>query len=204
MAGGDRLGGARASVARSSKRRRSPACGTVACHDRKDWKFDPSGEGQVSKVYDLQIVADWPRPSPHHNALVNTSSTAPDPTAAAPAVALSGRDLHRAPLRNLLAAAHCRPLSGEPGAGWHYLVGHNGWMTDQAAEPASTEETPAASPEAQPRRRVGLFAVTAAIVLAADVATKVAVVARLEGERPVRLLGGAAYLVLFRNSGAAF
>lgn len=83
-------------------------------------------------------------------------------------------------------------------------------MTDQAAEPASTEETSAtsqetpASTDARPRRRLGLFAMTAAIVLAADVATKTAVVASLEGERPVRLLGGAAYLVLFRNSGAAF
>ena len=77
-------------------------------------------------------------------------------------------------------------------------------MTDQAAEPASTDETHAASPDAPPRRRVGLFGITAAIVLAADVAAKAAVVARLEGERPVRLLGGAIYLVLFRNSGAAF
>lgn len=99
----------------------------------------------------------------------------------------------------------------EPGAAWHYLVGHNGPVTDQAAEPASTEETQtgsqetqAASTDARPPRRVGLFAMAAAIVLAADVATKIAVVGSLEGERPVRLLGGAVYLVLFRNSGAAF
>jgi signal peptidase II len=84
------------------------------------------------------------------------------------------------------------------------LVGHNGWVTDQAAEPASTDETHTASPDAPPRRRLGLFAITAGLVLAADVATKVAAVALLEDERPVRLLGGAAYLVLFRNSGAAF
>jgi signal peptidase II len=84
------------------------------------------------------------------------------------------------------------------------VVGHNGRVTDQAAEPASTEETPATSAEAQPRRRFGLFAITAAIVLIVDVATKIAMVALLEGERPFRLLGGAVYLVLFRNSGAAF
>jgi signal peptidase II len=77
-------------------------------------------------------------------------------------------------------------------------------MSDQAAEPASTEDTRAESPDDRPPRRLGLFAVTAAVVFAADVATKIAAVALLEGERPVRLLGGAMYLVLFRNSGAAF
>jgi len=41
-------------------------------------------------------------------------------------------------------------------------------------------------------------------VLAADVATKVAVVASLQGEPPVRLLGGAVYLLHTRNTGAAF
>jgi signal peptidase II len=51
---------------------------------------------------------------------------------------------------------------------------------------------------------MGLLAVTAVLALATDLATKVTAVALLEGERPVRLLGGAVYLVLFRNSGAAF
>ena len=76
-------------------------------------------------------------------------------------------------------------------------------MTDQVAEPASTDADP---PDRglRPRRRLGLFAITAGLALAADVATKVTAVALLEGERPVRLLGGAMYLVLFRNSGAAF
>lgn len=44
----------------------------------------------------------------------------------------------------------------------------------------------------------------AAVLLAADVVTKVLAVAHLEGQQPVRLLGGAVYLVLFRNPGAAF
>lgn len=41
-------------------------------------------------------------------------------------------------------------------------------------------------------------------VLVLDVATKVAAVAALQGEPPVRLLGGAVYLVHTRNTGAAF
>jgi signal peptidase II len=44
----------------------------------------------------------------------------------------------------------------------------------------------------------------AALVLAADVVTKVLAVARLEDRDPVELLGGAVYLVLVRNPGAAF
>jgi signal peptidase II len=48
-----------------------------------------------------------------------------------------------------------------------------------------------------------LLAVAAA-VLAADVISKVTVVAALSGHRPVRLLGGALTLVVLRNSGAAF
>ncbi|HEU5474498.1 MAG TPA: signal peptidase II [Actinophytocola sp.] len=56
----------------------------------------------------------------------------------------------------------------------------------------------------QPPRRGFVLAVVAAVVLAADVLTKIAVVASLEGEAPVRLLGGAVYLQLVRNPGAAF
>lgn len=53
-------------------------------------------------------------------------------------------------------------------------------------------------------RKVALLGVLAAVVLALDVVTKVAGVALLEGREPVRLLGGAVYLVLVRNPGAAF
>jgi signal peptidase II len=53
-------------------------------------------------------------------------------------------------------------------------------------------------------RRMGLFAGTAAVVLALDVVTKVLAVALLAGRDPVRLLGGGLYLVLYRNPGAAF
>lgn len=53
-------------------------------------------------------------------------------------------------------------------------------------------------------RRVGLFAVVAAAVLILDIVSKVVVAAKLDDHRPVRLLGGAIYLVETRNSGAAF
>jgi signal peptidase II len=56
----------------------------------------------------------------------------------------------------------------------------------------------------RPRRRVGLLAAVAVAVLATDLITKVLAVANLEGEPPLRLLDGALYLVLYRNSGAAF
>ncbi|WP_232662183.1 signal peptidase II [Pseudonocardia sp. TRM90224] len=66
-------------------------------------------------------------------------------------------------------------------------------MTDDPAPPAA----PTAS-------RVLLLAVIAALVLAADVITKIVAVAQLEGREPVAVLGGAVYLQLIRNPGAAF
>jgi len=54
------------------------------------------------------------------------------------------------------------------------------------------------------RRAVAVLAGTGLVVLAIDLVTKYLAVARLSGHAPVRLLGGAVYLVLTRNSGAAF
>lgn len=54
------------------------------------------------------------------------------------------------------------------------------------------------------RTRVPLLVGIASLVLVADVLTKVLAVAELEGRAPVELLGGAVYLVLVRNPGAAF
>lgn len=54
------------------------------------------------------------------------------------------------------------------------------------------------------RRRTGLLAAAAAVTLVLDVLSKIIVVAFLEGHPPVKLLGGALYLVVFRNPGAAF
>ena len=51
---------------------------------------------------------------------------------------------------------------------------------------------------------LALLAATTVAILAADVVTKQLVVGGLEGRAPIRLLGGAVYLVAIRNSGAAF
>lgn len=66
-----------------------------------------------------------------------------------------------------------------------------------------TEQPPPAEPPLPPRR-AWLFALVAPIVLVADIITKVVAVATLEGEPPVRVLGGLFYLQLVRNPGAAF
>jgi len=52
--------------------------------------------------------------------------------------------------------------------------------------------------------RVRLLGLIAAVVLAADIVTKVVGVAQLEGQEPVPVLGGLVYLQLIRNPGAAF
>lgn len=57
---------------------------------------------------------------------------------------------------------------------------------------------------AQGRRRTSLLAATAIVALALDVLSKVVAVATLEGNPPMKLLGGGLYLVVYRNSGAAF
>jgi signal peptidase II len=75
--------------------------------------------------------------------------------------------------------------------------------TERSSE--STPSTPAApAAETPPRRRLGLLALVAAVVIGLDIATKIAVVANLEGKEPIRLAGGLVYLQLIRNAGAAF
>jgi signal peptidase II len=68
-------------------------------------------------------------------------------------------------------------------------------MSDEGIEPTDEQLPPWRGP---------LLIVVALVVLTADVITKAVVVATLEGERPVKLLGGFAYLQLVRNPGAAF
>jgi signal peptidase II len=78
----------------------------------------------------------------------------------------------------------------------------------EAAEPevsggTDVEQPPPPEPPLLPRRG-WLIAVVAPLVLAADIVTKIIAVATLEGEPPVRVLGGLFYLQLVRNPGAAF
>jgi signal peptidase II len=54
------------------------------------------------------------------------------------------------------------------------------------------------------RRTAGWLAAVAVVVLVLDIVTKALVLAHLTEGRPVRLLGGAVYLSLTRNTGAAF
>lgn len=60
------------------------------------------------------------------------------------------------------------------------------------------------APLSPPRRRAGLLVGLACAVLSLDVATKVLVVAELEGRRTIELLGGQLLLRVGRNRGAAF
>jgi signal peptidase II len=71
------------------------------------------------------------------------------------------------------------------------------------AEESATDhrEVPEVSPG---RRRIGLLAVTATVTLLLDVLSKTLAVRILEGHPPLKLLGGGLYLVVYRNSGAAF
>jgi signal peptidase II len=73
--------------------------------------------------------------------------------------------------------------------------------SDTEERPGGTE--PPAEPSLPPRR-AWLFAIVAPVVLIADIVTKIVAVSTLEGEAPVRVLGGLFYLQLVRNPGAAF
>lgn len=79
-------------------------------------------------------------------------------------------------------------------------------MTDPAEParaPARTAE-PAPAPARPTARALAVLGGTAVVALVADVVTKQLAVAHLTGREPVKLFGGALYLLLVRNSGAAF
>jgi signal peptidase II len=79
----------------------------------------------------------------------------------------------------------------------------NGRVDSEQGEHVSDPPV-AVEPESPPPRRGLVLLVVALVVLITDVIVKIVVVATLEGERPVRLLGGLVYLQLVRNPGAAF
>jgi len=60
------------------------------------------------------------------------------------------------------------------------------------------------APATGARRARWILGLTAGFAVLADLGTKQLALTALEGQEPVRLLGGAVYLTLTRNSGAAF
>jgi signal peptidase II len=72
---------------------------------------------------------------------------------------------------------------------------------EPVAPPAPADPGP---PPPAPRRRLAMLVVTAVVVLALDVATKVLVVATMTDGQRIPLLGDVVSLYLIRNSGAAF
>ena len=76
-------------------------------------------------------------------------------------------------------------------------------MTEPAQTPdPSSSEVAAAEP--LPPRKVVLLSVIAATVVILDLISKIIVVATVQPNQPVRILGGLVYFSLIRNSGAAF
>ncbi len=73
----------------------------------------------------------------------------------------------------------------------------------QAREPAAVPEH-APEPVAQVRRRLPLLLIVAAIILVADVVSKIVVVAKLANRAPVDAIPSVLDLQLTRNAGAAF
>jgi signal peptidase II len=85
-------------------------------------------------------------------------------------------------------------------------MGDNGPVTsaDGTETAAVPPQTGPSDPERRPRR-IALFAGVGLFALVLDIVSKVIVVAELGGgHAPVRILGGAIYLDIARNSGAAF
>ena len=70
-------------------------------------------------------------------------------------------------------------------------------------EPTATPPEVAAPVTVQPRK-VGLLAAIASVIVILDLLSKIIIVATIDPNRPVKVLGGLVYLSLIRNSGAAF
>jgi signal peptidase II len=82
----------------------------------------------------------------------------------------------------------------------------NGLVTDETSTDADLPPDSDAPPpeEPLPPRRAWIIGIVAPIVLAADLISKQLALSALEGEAPVRVLGGLFYLQIVRNPGAAF
>jgi signal peptidase II len=74
---------------------------------------------------------------------------------------------------------------------------------DPAVPPSTADDAPVVAAPLRPRK-VLLLAVIAASVVILDLISKIIIVATIDPNEPVRVLGGLVYLSLIRNSGAAF
>lgn len=83
-------------------------------------------------------------------------------------------------------------------------VGGTALSHDSTDRAPSDDEARSDSHAPRSRRTVALLAAVAVVALTLDILTKVAAVAKLTPGDPVKLLGGAVYLSLTRNTGAAF
>lgn len=87
----------------------------------------------------------------------------------------------------------------------HVVLGNDGGVTKETTdETASAAEPAEQSVPARPPRRTVLLLSVAAVVLAADVITKVLAVKMLTPGQPVPIIGETVTWTLVRNSGAAF
>jgi signal peptidase II len=77
-------------------------------------------------------------------------------------------------------------------------------VSDETSTDAGTDIEPPPPEQPLPPRRSWIIAIVVPIVLAADLITKQLALSALEGEQPVRVLGGLFYLQIVRNPGAAF
>ncbi|GAB3905894.1 signal peptidase II [Kibdelosporangium lantanae] len=71
-------------------------------------------------------------------------------------------------------------------------------------EPVSTESNDNPDPNPGPPRKALVLVLTAVVLYALDLGSKVLALSQLEGREPVEVLGGAVYLQIVRNPGAAF
>lgn len=77
-------------------------------------------------------------------------------------------------------------------------------MSDETSADSGTDIEQPPPEEPLPPRRAWILAIVAPIVLAADLISKQLALSALEGEAPLRVLGGLFYLQIVRNPGAAF
>lgn len=84
------------------------------------------------------------------------------------------------------------------------MIGHNGDMNPSPPAEEAAAGNQGISAVSPGHRRTGLLAVAAGVTLLLDVLSKIIVVMVLEGRPPLQLLGGALYLTVYRNAGAAF